>query len=375
MKIILASNNFNNLLNFRKKLIQTLIKKNYEVYLLAPKDKSISKIKSINKINCKFLSINFYSHSKSIVGNIKLILDYFFIIKKIKPDYFFSFTIKPNILGSFVSNLLKIKTVNTISGLGSSYINNFFLKKLTLLFYKLSLSKSQKIFFHNKYDLSTFLKKNIVKKNQAETISGSGVNINIKKKLNYKVGKNSFIFIGRLIKDKGIYEYINLAQYFKLKLKKNFNFYIVGQLDKNNPFSIKPEFINYLDKKKVIKFLGHVDNISKIINLASCVILPSYREGLSRTLLECALYRKFIITTDVPGCKDIIKNNINGFLCKPHNNNSLIKSVKKYINLPKKEIYKMISANYQKVRNEYNEDDVVARYLNEIKYNSIQPPF
>jgi glycosyltransferase involved in cell wall biosynthesis len=368
LKIILASNNFDNLLNFRYKLIKTLLKKNYQVYLLAPKNRSINKI---NNINCKYVSINFYSHSKSIVRNIKLIFDYFFIIKKIKPDFFLSFTIKPNIIGSFVSNLLKIKTINTISGLGSSYINNFFLRKLTFLFYKLSLFKSQKIFFHNKYDLSIFLRSNIVKKKQAEIISGSGVNINIRKKKNYNIRKNSFIFIGRLIKDKGINEYINLARYFKFKLKKNFNFYIVGQLDKNNPLSIKPEFLNYLNKTKVIKFLGSVDNISKIIDLASCVVLPSYREGLSRTLLECALYKKFIITTDVPGCKDIIKNNINGLLCKPCNNYSLIKTVEKYVNLPKKKIYKMININYRKVRNEYNEDDVVAKYLNEIKYASI----
>ena len=368
MKIILASNSFENLFNFRKKLIEILLKKKFKVYLLAPKSKYINKICDIN---CKYVTINFHSHSKSVFRNIKLIFLYFIILKKIKPNFFLSFTIKPNIFGSFVSNFLKIRTINTISGLGSSYINNFFLRKLTLLLYKFSLFNSQRIFFHNKYDLSIFLKNNIVKKKQAELISGSGVNINLKKKLNYNLDKNSFIFISRLIKDKGIYEYINLAKYFRLELKKNFKFYIAGQLDKNNPLSIKPKYLNHLNKTKVIKFIGHVDNISQIMHFASCVILPSYREGLSKTLLECALYKKFIITTDVPGCKDLIKNNINGLLCKPCDNYSLIETVHKYINLSKKEIYKMITVNYQKVRNEYNEEDVVAKYLNEINHNLI----
>ena len=332
-KIIISANSCWNLVNFRIGLIKNLIKNNYKIYIVAPSDYTTYELK---KIGCVFYNIKINRKKKNIFDAMKNIFFYFRVIKKINPSVFLPFTIKPNIYGSIVCSYLKVNYINNITGLGTTFLGNKIIIKIVSLLYFIALRNSNMVFFQNKDDKKLFYKKKIyIKKNFSKVIPGSG--IEIKKLRNYKINNKKifFLFIGRLIKHKGIYELISAIKKIK-SLNFDVVFYVLGNNDQKNSYPVSDKQLKFWIKNKYIKYLGFKKNIKPFLNKADCVILPSYREGMSRALLEAALNYKPLIATNVPGCKDLVKNNFNGFLCRPKDANSLANAIKNFILLSKK---------------------------------------
>lgn len=330
-KILLISNSSWNIINFRINLIDKLIINCHKVIVSTPYDNFT---KYFNKNKYDYIPYTYKRKSFNIFENLKIIFFYLKVILKQKPDIMLLYTIKPNILisiSSIISNR-KIKIYNFITGLGSFYFANNFKKKLIFFLYKIAFIKSEKIIFQNIDDLNVFISNKIISKNKALLIPGSGVDTSFFKFNQIKNKKSShlnFLCISRIIFQKGIIEYLEAAKMIKKEFP-NISFSLVGSIDLDNISSLNLNKI--LSYKKYVKYSKFTSNIYELLNECDCFVLPSYREGTSKSILEAASVGIPIITTNVPGCNNIVQDNQNGYLCKPRDIISLYECLKKMIN-------------------------------------------
>jgi len=367
MKIIISSNSYWNLYNFRKELIERLISNNFEVILVAPED--IYKEYFI-KLNCKLIDIEFKKNKISLIKDFFLIFKYFIILLNEKPDYLLTYTVKPNIFFSLSAFFFRIKILNNITGLGTIFISkNIFLKFFLTFLYKISFFKSFKIFFHNESDLNYFIKLKIVNKNNSIFLPGSGVNLEkfkFVKLKNHEINLNlNFLFFGRMLKEKGVDDLIKASIIVK-KIFKNTTFTFVGSCDTQNKSSLSIDYLKDLDRRGVISYFEHTDDIIKLINVCDCVILPSYREGFPKSLIEASAIGRPMLTSNVPGCNDIVIDGYNGFLFNVSDIDNLCETIIKYINLNYNLKNQMSLNAYKKAINEFDEKIIVNKYIETI---------
>ena len=336
-KIIISSNSAWNIINFRLDLINKLQQNNFKVIVLVPFDEDVAFLK---RLNLDLININLEPRNLSLLKNIYLIYQFYKIFKYVEPDFFLGYTVKPNVFGSIAASFIsKIKICNNISGLGTFYFSNFFFRYFIINLYKIALRKSSLIFFQNEDDKIFFLNKKIIKFQKNQVINGSGVDINLYPytQLPKKINSNLiFSFISRLIIDKGVMEFIEAAKIIKNKYP-DVSFNIVGKLDASNSKSLNQDFFDQHLKENVFNYFKFEKNILPFIQKSDCIILPSYREGASKILLESASVGRPLIAANVPGCNNIITDNFNGYLCKVKDYNNLAHYMEKMINLSHEE--------------------------------------
>lgn len=339
MKIIFSSNIAWSIFNFRLKLLKSLQDDGHEIYTVAFPDEYSEKLK---EQGFHFTAINLKNNATNPVEDLKSIYSYYKIYKKISPDVICHNAIKPNIYGTIAASMLKIPVVNNISGLGTLFIKKSFSTQIAKLLYRFSQRKASKIFFQNEDDLNLFLENKIIKNSKAQVIPGSGVDT-------YRFVPNeakvegldfTFLFIGRLLYDKGIREYVDAVKLLKNKYPKT-KFSILGPLYKNNATAISKETLTDWTNNGEIIYLGHTDRVEEIMKDVDCVVLPSYREGLSKVLIEASSMGLPIVTTDVPGCRDVVIDDVTGFLCKVKNSIDLANKMEKMLLMSSKERMKM----------------------------------
>ena len=363
-KILINLNSSWNVFNFRLGLIKFLQSEGYEVFALAPIDEYVNYLESAG-VKCYNISLN--QKGVNPITDFILFLQYLRLFNKIKPNLILSYTIKPNIYGNFAARILKIPTINNISGLGTLFIKTNFISSIGKILYKLSLKSSNHIFFQNNNDLELFIKSRLIKPYKCSVIPGSGVNTSIfkqKKKINKG---NKFLFVGRLIGDKGVFEYLEAAKQVLLEYP-NVEFFLAGELGYNNKTAItKMQLDNYTNSNSQIKYLGKVDDMISLLESIDVVVLPSYREGLSKSLIEAASMSLPIITTDVPGCIDVVENEYNGLICKVKSIKSLENNIKKIIELSADKRHEM-GMNGRKIAiAKFEEKIIIQNYLKIIK--------
>lgn len=363
MKIIISINTSWNIFNFRLGLIKSLQSKGYQIFAIAPKDEYVLKLESLG-VTCYDISLN----QKGInpINDIRLLLQYYKLFNSIKPDLILSYTIKPNVYGNLAARLLRINTINNISGLGTLFIQTTFASYVGKILYKLSLSSSFHVFFQNNDDRELFINIKLVKPNKCSVIPGSGVNVNIFKSDRSENKGKIFLFVGRLIGDKGVFEYLIAATKI-LKFYPDCKFLLVGELGYNNNTALSNDQLEYYTKNyPQIIYLDKVDNMVSIFEGADVMVLPSYREGLSKSLVEAAAMSLPIITTDVTGCRDVVNNYENGLLCDVKSSKSLERTIKKMIELDHNERHQM-GLNGRKIVEEiFTEENVISHYLFQI---------
>ena len=363
VKILISANSSWNIFNFRLDLIKSLLRNNYKVVILTPLEDNYSK-KLVN-LGCIHYHISLNRKSLSPLKDFILILQYKRIMKKLSPDVFLGFTIKPNIYGSIAANINRVPVINNLSGLGTVFIKGGLLKIFVIFAYKIALRKSLIILFQNIDDRNLFTSKRIVNLNKTKIINGSGIDLNyykfspIKKHNKYSI---KFIYAGRLLWDKGIGELVSSIIIIKKKYPL-VRFQFVGILDINNLSHISKKQIEKWVDEKIIEYIDQKDDIRDYIKEADCAILPSYREGLPRFLLEAASIGRPIICTDVPGCRQVVKDKYNGLLCLPRDVESLSSSIEEFINLSYEEIKKMGINGRKVVENYFDQKIVNSLYL------------
>ena len=341
-KVLIVANCTWYLYNFRKELLSELKAKGYNLILLSPLDNYYKRIK---KYFAKKETLFLVRGSESPILEIITILNLLFIYIKYKPDLVHHFTIKPCIYGGLISRLVGIKfTINHITGLGPSFYSERskikFINNLLNPFYKYAFNKKDKNLvniFHNNSDRDAFISRGITSLKMTKIIPGSGVDIEyFQKSTPAKLNKGikRILFPARIIKEKGFVELIDACKELWDE-KYKFILNIAGEIDTQNKSHINKKTFEYLINNENIFFLGKCNNMLEIYNNIDMVVLPSWREGLSKSILESAAMSLPIITTNVPGCKDIIKNKYSGLIVSVKSKREIKYAIKLYLNNPK----------------------------------------
>jgi len=357
--IVLVGNTAWGMYNFRKDLIQFLIGEGYRITVIAPFDKDYSD--KIRNIGCVFISINIDNKGINIFKDLRLLSNFCRIYYQLKPDFIFHYTIKPVIYGSLASRLLRIPQIPIITGLGSAFLAKNFVTKIVIGLYRISLKSAQKVWFLNKDDMNLFIKLRIVRTGQCQILNGEGINTEFFRPTgNYPLNK-SFILAARLLWDKGVKEFVEAAKIVKTKFP-DVQFNILGFIGVDNPSAIRMQDISEWQNANTINYLGSTDNVIPYISSSTCVVLPSYREGLSRILLEAASMGKPIIATNITGCKEIVEDGITGYLCEVKDVKSLAEKMETLLSLSDDEIRMMGEKARRKVLQEFDQKTVNSIY-------------
>ncbi|WP_113074956.1 glycosyltransferase family 4 protein [Petrotoga sp. 9PW.55.5.1] len=360
-KILILTNTIEGLYNFRYELLERLINEEFEIYFSIPESKNDTKVKKLIELGCNYIETNLDRRSINPFKDLNLVKQYEKIVKKIRPNIITSYTIKPNIYGSYVAKKYKIPIIINVTGLGSGFNNNN-TKWLVERMYKYACKNAYTIFFQNESNYNYFIENKITKKDKSKIIPGSGVNLEKFKPMEKtkEDGIVRFLFMGRIMKEKGIEEYLKAAEYIADKYS-NVEFQILGRFEEEK---YKEIILNNNNSK--IKYLGVSYDVRNEIKEIDCIINPTYHEGMSNVLLEGAAMAKPLLSSNIPGCREIVDNGVNGYLFEPKMETSLIKTIEKFLSQNESDRIKMGIASRQKVERSFDRNLVIDIYLEEI---------
>ena len=358
--IILSANSCWNIVNFRLGLIAAL-RRHYRIFVVAPEDAHRSRLEGIG---VTFLPITINSSGLSPVEDLRLLADYLKIFRAVKPVAYLGFTAKPNIYGSLAARLVGARVINNVSGLGTAFIKRGPLAVLLSQLYRFGLRTSSRVFFQNRDDLQLFIAKRIVRPGQAGLLPGSGVDL-----ARFQPGPTTrapgplrFLLVARLLWDKGVAEYVDAARLVQA-LHPEVRFQILGPVGVNNRTAVPMADLERWRAEELIDYLGESDDVRIAMGQADCIVLPSYREGLPRALLEGAAMAKPLIATDVPGCREVVVEGETGYLCEARSAESLAAAMLKMLELPTGARRTMGESGRRMVEQQFGEGRVVAKYL------------
>ena len=287
----------------------------------------------------KFSYVPIHRGSINPFKELKTLFHIWNFFRKEKADLVHLITIKPYLYGGIIARLLKIRClVSAVSELGTLFINrdlkSRFLRLFTYPFFKLAFNHlNQKVIIQNKDDMKTLVEWGVLDNYKVNLIKGSGVKLENFKKLKEFTKTPTVCFAARLLKEKGVYEFVSAAILLKKKGIK-VNFYLAGDIDNKNPSGLKNKDINKLKKYNFVKFLGYKNDIPALYAGSNIICLPSYREGFPKSLIEAAAASRAVVTTDVPGCRDAIIPNKTGLLVPVRNSKKLADAIEWLIKNP-----------------------------------------
>ena len=357
-RILFLANHFITLYSFRKELIKQLLEDGHEVIISLPPDSENS---YFSDLGCKILITPIDRRGVNPIKDIKLIRAYKKIIKDNNPDIIFSYTIKPNIYGC-LAHRNKYKQVCNITGTGATFLRKSVVSRICIELYRLSVKHSYKVFFQNSGDRDFFIRNRMIGDNY-ELLPGSGCNIEEHPYVPMNdEGVIRFLFIGRVMKLKGIDEYLEAASVIREKYQ-NTEFYIAGW----NEEDVYKRIISEYEEKKVIHYLGFRKDISNWMAKCDCTILPSHGgEGIPNVLLESASTGRACIGTDIYGIRDVIEDSVTGYLFDNGNAKDLAEKIETFIKLSFEEKEAMGKAGRAKVERDFDRRIVIQKYLDEV---------
>lgn len=359
MKILILTNNFGGLHCFRKEVVQALVDNGDKVGISAPID---DKAHFFEEMGCELIDTKFNRKGTNLLKDFALILRYRKLIKKVKPDVVLSYTIKPNLYGGMACQLCGVPQIANVTGLGTAVENPGWLQRLTILLYKVGLRKTNTVFFQNQANMD-FCRQHGMVKGRTRLIPGSGVNLQHHYKQDYPAQTEPmrFIFISRLLKEKGIEEYLIAAHEIKAKYPET-EFHILGACEEDYAERIKK-----LQADGIVIYHGRQPDVRPYIGKSWCTVHPSfYPEGMSNVLLESCAAGRPIITTDRPGCVEIVEDGINGFIVKQRDGYDVARKIEQFIQLPYEKKCEMGLSARRKVEREFDRNLVIEAYLDEI---------
>ena len=361
-KIIVSSNSAWNLANFRKPVIEALIAAGIEVVAVAPADGQEGRLEAMG---ATFRAIKMRATGMSPFEDARLLLDYITLLRAERPCLFLGFTAKPNIYGSLAARITGVPVAATISGLGSAFLKGGALGWLLLRLYRSALTKAQAIFFQNETDRALFVDRRIARPDQARLVAGSGVDLDHFALTAVEPHDDlRFLLVARLLLDKGIAEFVAAARIVRQRYP-GARFQLLGGPGGDNPSAVPHADLARWAAEDIVELLGVQDDVRPAIAAADCVVLPSYREGLSRSLLEAAAMGRPLIASDVPGCREVIDDGVTGFLCAVRSAGSLATAMERIAAMSPAERAAMGANGRRKVAAEYDQKLVAAAYLAE----------
>ena len=366
LRIAIVANIAWNIYNFRQSLIQHLLSQGFELVLIAQEDEYSSRLRDLG---CRFVALEHLSRKgTNPIQDFRLILELKRIYQQYQINIALHFTIKANIYGAFAASWAGIKCLSVVTGLGYTFLHHNITARIARFLYKIAFKNVDTVVFQNANDQELFIKQLLCKPRQTVLIRGSGINCNKfspSTTFSYLKCPFRFLFVGRLLYDKGIREYLQAARAVKKQLGAAVEFYILGELDYQNPAAVSDtELQNYVSNQEVI-YVGKTDEVLAYIQNAHVVVLPSYREGLPRVLLEAAAAAKPIITTTAAGCIDMVYNNENGILVAAQSTKELANACLELYHKTEAELIIMGEAGRNYVINNFS-DAIICQQFSEL---------
>lgn len=358
MRILVLANFDVGLYNFRKELLKNLIDDGNEVYISLPYGERVEPLK---QMGCKFIETHLSRRGMNPIKDIKLFFEYMKLIGKTKPDKIITYTIKPNIYGGWAARIKKVPLYTNITGLGTVFQGDGLVTKMVVKMYKFALKKAKTVFFENVENKNIIVSKGIIKEHQACLLNGAGVDLDEYTICDYPGDdKIHFLFIGRVMKEKGIDEFLYVAQKMHEE-DKNVAFDIVGPFEDDYKQQIEK-----LSKDGIINYYGFQKNVKPYIKNAHCFVLPSYHEGMANTLLECGAMGRPLITSNIHGCLEAVVDGKNGYLCNVKDEIDLYNKIDIFLRLPYEQKVEMGINSHKHISEVFDKKKVVKATIDEI---------
>jgi len=357
-RILIVANATWNIYKFRLNIIKRLLENDFKVFVASPIDEFIGYkelFPTVIHIDLKRLKRD-HTHP---INDVLSIFELKRIYKSISPNIILHYTHKANIYGGIASWLSNHKSIAVVTGLGYPFLHKGPVQIITRLLYKMIKRVHSKIVFENEDDRNYFVASKLAVNEKAIFINGCGIDTDEyePKLTKAQSSKTVFTFIGRLLKDKGIGEYL-LASSIIRNLRKDVEFRVIGEFDDGNPSMISKIELNHHIENNSVKYIDFVDDVKPYISQSDCIVLPSYREGMPRVILEALSMAKPVITTDVPGCRQTVDDGVNGILVKHMDVDSLVKGIEYFLSLNDEKVLKMGIKGREKAIKQFNSEKI-----------------
>jgi glycosyltransferase involved in cell wall biosynthesis len=371
MKIAIVLNTSWNIYNFRMGLVRALQAQGHEVHTIAPVDKYSRHLLSAG---CVYHPLKMDARGASFIKDFALTVELAALYRKIKPAVVLHYTIKPNVYGSLAAAICGIPAINNVCELGTIFLTKNLVSIVAMVLYKISFLFPKKVFFQNEEDLAMFVDRRLVSERKADLLPGSGVNLGKFKAIEFRRNFDfTFLMVSRLIIDKGVFEFVEAAKILKAK-GVHARFQLLGAKDAEHKRGTKSAIIDEWVQNGVIEYLGTTDDVRPYLAKADCVVLPSYREGTPRCLLEAAALSKPVVATDVPGCRQVVIDGFNGLRCQLKNAADLAQKMERMAGFDDATLRQFGRNGRWLIEQEYDENIVIGKYLEAINHLSLRGP-
>lgn len=371
MRLLLSANAAWNLANFRAGLIAALTRAGHEVVAAAPPDRGVGRLEALG---ARFVPLAMDSKGMDPVRDLGLLARYLRLFAAERPDAFLGWTVKPNVYGTLAARRHRVPAINNVSGLGTAFIREGLLTTVVAALYRAAFARSAAVFFQNGDDRALFLARRIVAADRTAVLPGSGVDLS-RFAAAARPGADgaTFLLVARLLRDKGIVEYVEAARLLRRRHPAA-RFQLLGVQDAPNRTAIPRADVAAWVAEGVVEYLGATDDVRPFIAAADCVVLPSYREGTPRTLLEAAAMGTPLVATDVPGCREVVADGRNGFLCRARDGADLARALDAFLSLGGPARAAMGRESRRLVEARFDETIVIAAYERAIAGAAAAPP-
>lgn len=358
MKILILANDDAGLYKFRGKILEKLSDLRHDVYVSTPVNAYGEKLR---ELNCTVIKTDINRRGINPLKDFGLILRYIKLIKKIKPDKVITYTIKPNLYGGMACRLTGTEQYANVTGLGTVFQNNNILKSVVVLLYKIAMKKTKTVFFENTENRDIIVDNKIVPHSRTHCLNGAGVDTEHFYFSEYPTnGLIRFLFVGRIMREKGIDELLYAADRLKSH-GQNVEIDIVGKFEDDYK-----DILSEYDRMGLINFCGHQNDVRPFIERSHCFVLPSYHEGMANTLLECGAMGRPLITSNIHGCLEAVQDEKTGYLCNVKDAEDLYKKMKQFMELPYEKKKEMGRLSHEYVASVFDKRKVVDETISKI---------
>ena len=367
-KLLIMTNTTWNLVNFRSGLIAALVSRGFDVVAVAPDDEYRDRLR---ELGCRYVPLNMDNQGTHPVKDALLLWRYVVVLLRLRPAVVLSYTVKPNIYASLAARLVGVTVINNVSGLGTAFLRGGWLGGVVCSLYRVALRRSHRVFFQNDEDRQVFIEKRLVAPARTGLLPGSGIDLVHFSPLAFDGSslRNGaglvFLMVARLLWDKGVLEFVEAARRVKALFPES-RFQLLGFLDVKNQTAVGRSDVEAWVKDGVVEYLGTTDDVRPFLADADCVVLPSYREGTPRSLLEAAAMGRPLLATDVPGCREVVIDGVNGLLCRLRDSEDLAEKIMQMIAMPMSALLQMGQESRRLAEMRFDEQIVIRKYLEAI---------
>lgn len=366
LHVMITANAAWNIWNFRRPIVQSLLQAGHRVTVLAPADDMLT---DLQRIGCAVVPLKMDVRGLNPVADLALVRRFRAIFREQRPDVVLSFTIKNNVFGGLAARLTGMPFVPNVTGLGTAFLSGWLLQRIAEALYRMAFRGLPVVFFENDDDRALFEARGMLRPGQARVLPGTGIDLahyGAVPMPGHAPEAPVFLMVARLLRDKGVIEFVEAARRIKAEYPQA-RFQLLGPAGVQNRTAIHLDEVQRWVDDGIIDYLGTRTDVRPLVQAADCVVLPSYREGAPRTLIEASAMARPVIATDVAGCRAVVDADITGFMCQPRDAESLAGAMRRFLHLSPEARAEMGAAARRKMEREFDERIVIAAYHDAVR--------